>query len=121
MNRDGSNLHPSLGEAGGFIRVSTGPIWSPDGQEIAFMSGELGSGSGLVYVMDADGGNIRQVTGTADVPGNIGMVGWLPNRRQLLLRESKDLKPITADSDCALYTMSADNQRSVVSWFKDGC
>lgn len=36
------------------------PKWSPDGTQIAFMSNR--SGDFEIYVMDADGGNVRQLT-----------------------------------------------------------
>jgi len=36
------------------------PVWSPDGQQIAFVSGIYGKGFGI-SVMDANGGNIRQL------------------------------------------------------------
>ena len=53
--------------------------WSPDGQRIALISNR--GGSQQVWVMDADGGNARQVT---DVPGEADGVLWSPDGRRLL-------------------------------------
>jgi Tol biopolymer transport system component len=38
------------------------PAWSPDGTRIAFASNRDGDWD--IYVMDADGGNVRRLTGT---------------------------------------------------------
>ena len=40
--------------------IDTSPTWSPTGQEIAFTSDR--SGTPEVYVMDAEGGNLRRLT-----------------------------------------------------------
>ena len=37
------------------------PAWSPDGQQIAFVSNRAGSRD--IWVMNADGSNPKQVTG----------------------------------------------------------
>jgi TolB protein len=41
------------------------PAWSPDGKKIAFVSNRDGS-QHHIYVMDADGGNVKQLTKGAD-------------------------------------------------------
>lgn len=47
---------------------NTDPSWSPDGQQIAFDHGAIGSPADL-YVMDADGSNRVNITNTATVAG----------------------------------------------------
>ena len=61
----------SGGEA---IRLTTqdsyesSPVWSPDGQEIAFASDRYGNFD--IFIMSADGGNTRRLTthSTAEIP-----------------------------------------------------
>lgn len=56
MNADGSDLRPF-----GPDEVFTGdPTYSPDGEQVAYMSNE--SGYWHIYVMDADGEGVRQIT-----------------------------------------------------------
>ncbi len=38
------------------------PAWSPDGRRIAFVSNRNGGGLGHLFVMDADGGGLEQLT-----------------------------------------------------------
>lgn len=56
MNADGSNLHP-LGAG----EVFTGGLtYAPDGKTAAYVSNE--SGRWHIYLMDADGSHVRQIT-----------------------------------------------------------
>ena len=57
VDADGSNprnLSQNKAEDGGL------PVWSPDGQYIAFMSDR--DGNNEIYVMDPDGSNPRNLT-----------------------------------------------------------
>ncbi len=56
------------------------PVWSPDGQRLAFISNR--SGSYQVYVMDADGGNLTQVTKDYDN----SLPKWLPDKPLIAFR-----------------------------------
>ncbi len=61
---DGSSVR-SVGEA------STRPVWSPDGRHIAVGGGFLevdGEPQWGIYVLDADGGNLRRIAATDDRP-----------------------------------------------------
>ena len=61
------------------------PSWSPDGDRIAFISGNIG-GTRHVHVMDADGGNPRQLTRDA---GHKRNPSWSPDGRHIAY-ESED-------------------------------
>lgn len=59
MGPDGSNARPILPAAEGV--TETFPVWSPDGTSIAFMSSRNQSGRIVISLIDADGGNLRQI------------------------------------------------------------
>lgn len=66
MNADGSNVD-RLSYAAAMGRSSLTPVWSPDGKKIAFGSNRDGKAKKRrdnfeMYVMDADGSNVRRLT-----------------------------------------------------------
>jgi Tol biopolymer transport system component len=71
MDADGDDAHPLTVERDGMHAGQ--PTWSPDGLRIAFIRGSSvpttqPSRPGSLFVMDADGGNVRRLTrGDADV------------------------------------------------------
>jgi Tol biopolymer transport system component len=75
-----------------------GPVWSPDGRQIAFLR-ERDGGSWPpnfdnfeVYVMNADGSGQRRLTGkTAHAPA------WSPEGRRIAFVSSRDLYVMNAD------------------------
>lgn len=85
MATDGTGLARLTGDEEG-EGCNGSPRWSPDGSMIAFTSNREGrvwgttSGVYDVYVMNADGGNPRNVLASpADVLGfNVSVVGWSP-------------------------------------------
>jgi Tol biopolymer transport system component len=69
----------------GFVRVGFGassPAWSPDGNKLLFSAGEV------VYVSDASGGNVQELTRCGDSdPGELACssVRWSPDGTAILL------------------------------------
>src|SRR5438477_5752271 len=51
--------------------------WSPDGKQIAFQHLELGEQNSSLYVMDADGGNVKEILKN-EGPGRFGRPAWKP-------------------------------------------
>ena len=72
MKPDGENPRPLT------FRDDIDPTWSPDGSRIAFASSR--NGQRQLYVMDADGSKIRQVTDLNDMGGRST---WSPDGTQL--------------------------------------
>jgi Tol biopolymer transport system component len=104
MNADGSNPTRLTHGSG----ADTFPHWSPDGKKIVFISGSgggdmweilLGNGSYEIYVMNADGSNLVQLTNN---PGNDNMdPRWSPDGTQIIFWSSRD-------GNKELYVMNAD-------------
>ena len=81
------------------------PSWSPDGKRIAFMSDRRENFD--IYVMDADGGNLRRLTDnlhddTVCPPG-------------LLTVQALSSRP-TRDGNYEIYVMDANGRKSAKSY-----
>ncbi|MGD9049978.1 MAG: hypothetical protein PVF77_18135, partial [Anaerolineae bacterium] len=72
------------------------PTWSPDGSQIAFMSTR--SGNPDIYVMNADGSNVRQLT---DHPANDIWPEWSPDGARIAF-------PSRRDGNFEIYVINAD-------------
>jgi TolB protein len=63
----------------------TGPVWSPDGEQVAFTRRQHDHWE--VYVVDADGQNLRRLTTTPKKPngevGNSAAPAWSPDGQYL--------------------------------------
>jgi len=59
--------------------VNTWAAWSPDGKQLAFQHHDNPDGDGSLHLVDADGGNERQVA-PADSPLEGGHPAWMPGR-----------------------------------------
>ena len=80
ISNDGSDAHQLTSHAG-----DTDPAWSPDGTMIAFArSGPFDKSKYEIFVMSADGTNVRQLTTGPEplpgIPGNLGRLSpnWQP-------------------------------------------
>jgi len=76
------------------------PDWSPDGSQIAFQS--TGTGNGDLYVMDADGSNVRQLTSTPEADQG---PAWSPDGTQVAFVRGLHPAILTAS---AIYIINAD-------------
>lgn len=65
--------------------AATHPAWSPDGKLIAFNAREAGREE--IFVMDADGSNVRQLTENA---GNNYYPSWSPDSKQIAFASNRN-------------------------------
>jgi len=69
-----------------------GPVWSPDGSQIAFIKG-TGQGSAAIYIMTRSGAHQRRLT----EPGSYGSMTWSPDGAALAFALERVLYIINAD------------------------
>jgi tol-pal system beta propeller repeat protein TolB len=81
----------------------TDPDWSPDGTQIAFQSSrDTPDGCGMnVWVMDADGSNLRNLTGHTDCTRS-GAPAWSPDGQQIVFQGYR------RGNERSLYVIDAD-------------
>jgi len=73
------------------------PTWSPDGNEIAFLSNRGDEKQAQIYIIPFYGGEARQLT---KVKGTIGDFEWSPNGKQLVFTlRKKDREEIEREKD----------------------
>src|SRR5262249_29899631 len=65
--------------------MDRGPAWSPDGSKIAFFSNR--DGMDEIYVMDADGSNVKRLTNNLADDDN---PEWSPDGRKILFDSERD-------------------------------
>lgn len=83
------------------------PEWSPDGRRILYLSEQTSTLNPGIFVMDADGGNVRLIyNGPTAEWGAV----WSPDGRQILFAADQP------DGTAAIYMMDADgnNARQVI-------
>ena len=73
------------------------PTWSPDGNEIAFLSNRGDEKQAQIYIIPFYGGEARRLT---KVKGTIGDFEWSPNGKQLVFTlRKKDREEIEREKD----------------------
>jgi len=84
------------------------PVWSPEGQRIAFLSERDGNWD--IYVMDADGSNPTNLTHDA---GFDGYPAWSPDGQRIAFASNRDgnteIYVIAADGSSLIGTTSTGN------------
>lgn len=58
-----------------FTGKDSSPVWSPDGQRIAFVS-RRHNGTGQIYILDLTGGEAKKIT---DLPVGVFSIKWFPD------------------------------------------
>jgi Tol biopolymer transport system component len=132
VNADGSGLTRLTSDRG-----DGQPAWSPDGSRIAFLAMRQADERALeglsmhrmIYLMDADGGNLRRLT---DLPAAV--LRWSPDGTLIGIQSSAEdetNRNATGIVSNAIYVMDADGRRqrrlteltyrnTLASWSPDG-
>lgn len=122
--RDGNGEIYAMDANGNHLRNLTrhparegSPDWSPNGKQIAFVSyrsknEEILVGDADIYVMDASGGNVRNLT---QHPALDSDPDWSPDGKQILFLSNRD-------GGINTYVMDADGQnvRQLTNYPPDG-
>ena len=109
--------------------TDTGAIWSPNGKSIIFFSRRLDGNRGAYYLMNAMGGDVRQVI--EDEAININNIGWSLDGQRLALgvTESSNgnwqnridgFRIITTDLSEIFVELSDGRLRNGLSWSPSG-
>jgi len=104
MNSDGTDVQ-KLTDG---LAAYGDPHWSPDGSKIAFGSNIEGGGKLNIYVMNADGSNMKQLTHFAP-PYEAGDVGWSPDGTKMAFEwDINGTSQSDPNAHAEIWVMNAD-------------
>jgi Tol biopolymer transport system component len=101
MNADGSDQQRLTNNSA----YDLSPIWSPDGSEILFQSSRGGGKYWGVFIMNADGTNVRSLTPTISYSSNKPF--WSPDGTKIVFHSYKD------SDEAEIYIMDRDGSNMV--------
>jgi Tol biopolymer transport system component len=119
MNSDGSQRSVLFSDA---EKSALGPVWSPQGDKIAFALGQFfqsinGSAVADIAVMRSDGTGLKILT---DGSGNYGFPSWSPDGRYIVYRSSgkdkNNLSIINVETSEVRTLTTGSNNDNFPSW-----
>jgi TolB protein len=115
MDADGRNVRQLTRDRRGARTADTQPDWSPDGRRIAFASNRA-AGELELYVMSADGGNVRRITHTkpfvidADVVADGKLIAFASTRAAYFNSELCVVRPDGSGVRRLTHTAGSDDR-----------
>jgi Tol biopolymer transport system component len=122
MNADGTNRSILFGDS---VKSALAPVWSPQGDKIAFGFGRYfqslqGPAIGDIAIINKDGSNLKVLT---DGKGNNGFPSWSPDGKKIVYRASTDsIKGLLiVDVETGkITTLTSDSHDNFPSWSPNG-
>ena len=113
MDVDGAHLQQLTQEGN-----NGDPAWSPDGTKISFGSDREGSNKLNIYVIDEDGGNVRQLTHLV-VPYEAGDTNWSSDGTRIAFEYDVDgKKQSDPEAYAEVWTIDAIGSKAQSTTFK---
>ena len=112
VNTDGSGLVRLTNDVG---VADYYPTWSPDGSQIAFLSGDPVQGYTTIQVMNADGSNRRQILSSYSWTAH-----WSPDGSKILFAYAGQLYTVKPDGTDLRQLTHPPTYYSYARWSPDG-
>ena len=128
---DGSSLPGTLLSPSGseLLYSDAEPVWSPNGQQIAFTSTQIAANSDI-YVMDANGSNRTNLTTAGTLDNDPSHPAWAPDGGRIAFQTaeeagepsapSQNIWTITAAGTSPVMVTSSDDEEVEPAWSPDG-